>query len=264
MKPEWSPWHFARHKRGGERRAFGEIKKKKKPRELAAGGKKTSKQQPCLETCFSNTSAHASAFREAEKSSARRTGEPTAGTARHAHLGQHEERLDDVPLHLQLELDELLRQLVLSLPAQPQHLPARRAQLGQGGRPSRPQEVGRGVGTAVPRGCSDTGTSYPSRESSPSTAEPSVRHCASVVSGSFFCKGSAVLSGSAHRGAPHALGHGTRVCAPVCRAHRALVGIHALLALQTCRQLLVGAVGHLLHQLQPLLHLRAQRWPSPP
>lgn len=46
--------------------------------------------------------------------------------------------------------------------------------------------------------------------------------------------------------------------------HRALVGVHALLALQTCRQLLVGAVGDLLHQLQTLLHLRTQRHPSPP
>lgn len=47
------------------------------------------------------------------------------------------------------------------------------------------------------------------------------------------------------------------------RPHRALVGVHALLALQTCRQLLVGAVGDLLHQLQALLHLRMQRSPSP-
>lgn len=264
MKPEWSPWHFARHKRGGERRAFGKIKKKKNPESWQQEEKKPPNSNLAWKRVSATQALTPLPSREAEKSSAGRTGEPTAGTARHAHLSQHEERLDDVPLHLQLELDELLRQLVLSLPAQPQHLPARRAQLGQGGRPSRPREVGRGVGTAVPRGCSDTGTSYPSRESSPSTAEPSVRHCASVVSGSFFCKGSAVLSGSAHRGAPHALGHGTRVCAPVCRAHRALVGIHALLALQTCRQLLVGAVGHLLHQLQPLLHLRAQRWPSPP
>lgn len=44
-----------------------------------------------------------------------------------AHLSQHEEGLDDVPLHLQLEVDELLRQPVLRLPAQPQHLPARAA-----------------------------------------------------------------------------------------------------------------------------------------
>lgn len=34
----------------------------------------------------------------------------------------------------------------------------------------------------------DPGPPYPSRESSPSTADPSIKHCASVVSGSFFCK----------------------------------------------------------------------------
>lgn len=39
----------------------------------------------------------------------------------------------------------------------------------------------------------------------------------------------------------------------------ALVGLGPLLALQTCRELLVRAVGHLLHQLQPLLHLRMDR-----
>lgn len=49
---------------------------------------------------------------------------------------------------------------------------------------------GEGQGRQAPWGRGGTATSYPSRESSPSTAEPSIRHCASVVSGSFFCKGS--------------------------------------------------------------------------
>ena len=42
--------------------------------------------------------------------------------------------------------------------------------------------------------------------------------------------------------------------------YRALVGLCPLLALQTCRELLVCAVGDLLHQLQPLLHLRTEQW----
>jgi len=96
---------------------------------------------------------------------------------------------------------------------------------------------------------------YPSRESSPSTADPSIRHCASVVSGSFFCKERAAFPPRRRRqpGSLRALP----------KPHRALVGVHALLALQTCRQLLVGAVGDLLHQLQALLHLRMRPCPSP-
>lgn len=226
--------------------------KRKKPRELASGGKKISKQQPCLETRFSNTSAHASAFRKAEKSSTRRTGEPTAGTASHAHLSQHEERLDDVPLHLQLELDELLRQLVLRLPAQPQHLPARHARLGQGcagdssatGTRRRqhllPQQ---GVIAQHGRALRQALRQRRQRQLLLQRERGAVRPCAPQA---------ARASGTA------------QTCAPDCRAHRALVGIHALLALQARRQLLVGAVGHLLHQLQTLLHLWAQRWPSPP
>lgn len=42
--------------------------------------------------------------------------------------------------------------------------------------------------------------------------------------------------------------------------YRALVGLRPLLALQTCRELLVCAVGDLLHQLQPLLHLWTEQW----
>lgn len=38
-------------------------------------------------------------------------------------------------------------------------------------------------------------------------------------------------------------------------SHRALIRIWSLLPLKTCRQLLVRAVGDLLHQLQTLLHL---------
>lgn len=186
---------------------------------------------------------------------------------------------------------------------------------------------GQGQGWWASRGRGGAATSYPSRESSPSTAEPSIRHCASVVSGSFFCKGSTPAPSGCPCSwdvtlspAPCGYGHPappavTQLCSctssaqhltytgalftciqPLCpthscvcthmrpakgkeerapqptryppgepgEPHRALVGIHALLALQTCCQLLVGAVGDLLHQLQTLLHLRTQRHPSPP
>lgn len=41
--------------------------------------------------------------------------------------------------------------------------------------------------------------------------------------------------------------------------YRALVSLCTLLALQTGSELLVRAVGHLLHQLQPLLHLQTEQ-----
>lgn len=45
--------------------------------------------------------------------------------------------------------------------------------------------------------------------------------------------------------------------------YRALVSLGPLLALQTCRELLVCAVGDLLHQLQPLLYLRTEQGRGP-
>ena len=42
--------------------------------------------------------------------------------------------------------------------------------------------------------------------------------------------------------------------------YRALVSLCPLLALQAGGELLVRAVGHLLHQLQPLLHLWTEQW----
>lgn len=45
--------------------------------------------------------------------------------------------------------------------------------------------------------------------------------------------------------------------------YRALVGLCPLLALQTRGELLVCAVGHLLHQLQALLHLQTEEQVEP-
>lgn len=115
---------------------------------------------------------------------------------------------------------------------------------------------------------------HPRRESSPNTAAPSTKHCARIVSGSFFWKQREVIyyRASVRLVRDHALyydesSHVTayqRECmrdgwirsTHRRRLDRSLLDISPLLTLQAGSQLLVSAVCHLFDQVQTLLHLK--------
>lgn len=133
------------------------------------------------------------------------------------------------------------------------------------------------VCACVPGKCKSKGpltrVTHPRRESSPNTAAPSTKHCARIVSGSFFWKHREVIYYRAclRWVQDHALccDEPSLVTAYHCDCmtdgwilsthrrwlDRSLLNISPLLTLQAGSQLLVSAVCHLFDQVQTLLHL---------
>lgn len=199
-----------------------------------------------------------------------------------AHLSKHIERLHHISLYLELKLNELLGQLLFCLPTELQHLPVwsppksqaikrnRNVDKDNEDREEFNSQINNFVSVQVCWWkCKSKGpltvVTHPRRESSPSTAAPSTKHCARIVSGSFFWKQRDIIyyralcyDESSHVTAYQCecMRDGWMLSTHRRRLDGSLLDISPLLTLQAGSQLLVSAVCHLFDQVQTLLHLK--------